>query len=69
MSQKVRLLRAFTPELDGVGKRMYRLSVTADEAAAKVDMLEIVFFGLQVCDLTDVVSEINMSARYFFVSE
>lgn len=35
---------------------MDRLAVAADEAAAKVDVLEVVFFGLKVGDLTNVVT-------------
>ena len=30
--------------------------MAADERAAEVDALEIVFLGLQVCDLADVVT-------------
>lgn len=32
------------------------LAVAADEAAAEVNVFEIVFFGLEVGDLTDVVT-------------
>ena len=32
------------------------LTVAADETAAKVNVLEVVFFGLEVGDLTDVVA-------------
>jgi hypothetical protein len=32
------------------------LTVTADETAAKVDVLEVVFFRLEVGDLTNVVT-------------
>ena len=47
---------------------MYGLLVAADEGATKVDALEIVFLGLQVGDLADVVtahfvSDIAMTLR------
>ena len=32
------------------------LTVAADETAAKVDVLEVVFFGLEVGDLTNVIT-------------
>jgi hypothetical protein len=32
------------------------LTVTADETAAKVDVLEVMLLGLEVGDLTDVVT-------------
>ena len=35
---------------------MNSLLVAADERAAKVDALQVVFFGLQVGDLADVVA-------------
>ena len=36
---------------------MNGLLVAADERAAEVDTFEVVFFGLQIGDLTDVVTE------------
>ena len=56
MSEEKRLLAAFTPEVDGVRQRVNGLLVAADERAAKVDAFEVVFFGLQVGDLADVVT-------------
>ena len=56
MTQKICLFVAFAPEFDGKRQSVDCLTVTADETAAKVYMLEIVFFGLEVCDLTDVVT-------------
>lgn len=35
------------------------LAMSADEAAAKVDVLEVMFFGLQVGDLADVVAGVG----------
>jgi hypothetical protein len=32
------------------------LTVTADETAAKVDVLQVVFLGLEVGDLTNIVT-------------
>ena len=57
MTEKIGLLAAFGPELDGVGQGVDRLAVAADKRAAKVYMLEVVFFRLKIGDLTDVVSE------------
>jgi hypothetical protein len=56
MSQEERLLAAFTPEVDGVRERVNGLLVAANKRAAKVDAFQVVFFGLQVGDLADVVA-------------
>lgn len=40
---------------------MNGLVVAADEGSAEVDALEIVFFGLEVGDLADVVTFFNVS--------
>lgn len=56
VTQKVGLLGALGPEFDGVREGVDGLSVTTDEAAAKINVLEVVFFGLEVCDLADVVA-------------
>lgn len=54
--QKVGLLLAVGPEADGVGERVHGLVVAADEGAAKVDVLDLVLFGLEVGDLANVVT-------------
>lgn len=56
MSKEERLLTTFTPEVNGVRKSVDGLLVAADERAAEVDAFEVVFFGLQVGDLADVVT-------------
>lgn len=56
MPEEVCLLRAFAPELDGIRQSVNSLAMTADEAATEVNVLEIVFFRLQVGDLADVVA-------------
>lgn len=54
--EEVCLLRAFTPELDGIREGVNSLAMTADEAAAEINVLEVVFLRLQVGDLADVVA-------------
>lgn len=56
MAQEISLFVPFAPELDGEGEGVDGLAVAADEAAAEVNVFEIVFFGLEVGDLTDVVT-------------
>jgi len=56
MAQEISLFVSFTPKFDGEGEGVNGLAVAADEAAAEVDVFEIVFFGLEVGDLTDVVA-------------
>ena len=56
VAQEICLFVAFAPEFDGKGQSVDCLTVTADETAAKVYVLEVVFFGLEVGDLTDVVT-------------
>ena len=56
MTQEISLFVSFTPEFDGEGEGVDGLAVAADEAAAEVNVFEIVFFGLEVGDLTDVVT-------------
>lgn len=56
MSEEEGLLAAFTPEIDGVRKRVDGLLVAADERPAEVYSLQVVLFGLQVGDLADVVT-------------
>lgn len=46
MPEEVCLLRAFTPELDGIRQSVDSLAMTTDEAAAEINVLEIVFFRL-----------------------
>jgi hypothetical protein len=57
MSQKVRLLRAFTPELDGVAQCVHGLAVAADEGTAEVNVGNVVDLGLQVGDLANIVGD------------
>lgn len=59
MTKEVCLLLAFRPEFDGVGQGIHRLEMTADEGAPEVDMLKLVLLGLQVGDLTDVVTAVR----------
>ena len=56
MSQEVGLLRAFAPELDGIRKRMYGLTMASNERAAKVDSLQVMLLRLKVRDLANVVA-------------
>jgi hypothetical protein len=56
VSEEERLLAPFTPEIDGVRQCVNGLLVAADERAAEVDAFQVVFFGLQVGDLADVVT-------------
>ena len=56
MPEEKCLLAALTPEVDGVRERVNGLLVAADERPAEVDTLEVVFFGLQIGDLADVVT-------------
>lgn len=56
MPKEKRLLAAFTPEVDGIRERVNGLLVAADERAAEVDAFQVVFFGLQVGDLANVVT-------------
>jgi hypothetical protein len=44
MPEEERLLAALAPEVDGVGQSVNGLLVAADERAAEVDALEVVFF-------------------------
>jgi hypothetical protein len=59
MPQEKRLLAPFTPEIDGVRQCVDGLLVAAYERAAEVDALQVVFFGLQVGDLANVVTVVN----------
>ncbi len=56
MAEKVRLLCAFAPELDGERQSVDCLLVAADKRATEVDALEIVLLGLQIRNLSDVVA-------------
>ena len=56
MAQEVGLLFTLGPEADGVGQGVHGLSVAANEGTAKVDVLDLVFFRLQICDLSDIVT-------------
>lgn len=56
VAQEVCLLLAVGPEADGVRQGVHCLAVAADEGAAEVDVLEVVFAGLEVGDLADVVT-------------
>lgn len=56
MSQEVSLFFALGPESDSVGEGVHCLAVAADEGAAEVDVFYLVFFGLEVGDLADVVA-------------
>lgn len=57
MPEEIRLFRALTPELDGVRQGVDSLPVSANEAASEIDVLEIMFLGLEVSDLSNVVSD------------
>lgn len=57
MAQKVGLLLAFGPEADGIRQCVHGLAMAADEGSAKVDVLDLVFLRLQICDLADVVTD------------
>lgn len=57
MAEKIRGFSAVGPELDGEGEGVHGLAVAADEGAAEVDVFERVFFGLEIGDLADVVTE------------
>lgn len=56
VAQKIGALVAAGPEFDGVGERVHRLAVAADEGAAEVDVRQRVLFRLEVGDLSDVVA-------------
>lgn len=56
VAQEVSLLGAFTPELDGVAEGVHGLGVAADEAAAEVNVGEVVDLALEEGDLADVVT-------------
>ena len=57
MAEEVSLLFTVGPEPDSVGERVHGLVVASDERAAKVDVFDLVFFGLEVGDLANVVTE------------
>lgn len=54
--QEESLLCAFTPKLDGERERMDRLLMSSNERPAEVDSFQVVPFGLQERDLSDVVT-------------
>lgn len=54
--QEESLLCAFTPKLDGERERMYRLLMAPNKRSAEVDSFQVVPFGLQERDLSDVVT-------------
>ena len=56
MAQEVGLLFTLGPEADGIRQGVHGLSVAANEGTAKVDVLDLVFFRLQICDLSDIVT-------------
>lgn len=45
----------FAPEANRVRERADGSLVAADEAPSKVDAVEVVLFGIHVCNLSDVV--------------
>jgi hypothetical protein len=56
MPQEKRLLQPLTPKLDRETQGVNCLLVSANERSAEVYSLQIVFFGLEVGDLADVVA-------------
>jgi hypothetical protein len=56
--QKIGFFQTFGPELDGVAEGVHGLAVAADEGSTKVDVFEVVLFGLEVGDLADIVAKV-----------
>ena len=56
VAQEVGLLFTLGPEADGIRQGVHGLSVAANEGTAKVDVLDLVFLRLQICDLSDVIT-------------
>lgn len=70
MPQKQSLLRILTPELNRITQRSHRLPMPANKTAPKIDLVAIVFFGVQESELTDVVGDgVEEGARYIFGGE
>lgn len=70
MPQEISLFLPFTPKLDGVAQRVHGLGMSPDEGAAEVDVLEVVFFGLEVGNLADVVGDgVEEGAGHVFYAE
>lgn len=57
MPQEVSLFFSLGPESNSVGQRVHGLTVATDEGATEVDVFYLVFFGLEVGDLANVVTE------------
>lgn len=55
MPQKEGVLRAFGPEVDGVGEGGHGLPMAAYEGAAKVDLLAVVLLRVEEGDLANVI--------------
>lgn len=47
---------AFRPKLDSIGERIHGLVMASNERASEVNVLEVVFFGMQVCDLANIIT-------------
>lgn len=56
MAEEVGLLLTLGPEADGIRESVHGLSVSADEGSAEVDVLDAVFLGLEVGNLTDIIT-------------
>ena len=56
VAEEVCLLLPLGPEPDGVGEGVHSLAVSADERPAKVDVLDLVLFRLEIGDLSDIVA-------------
>lgn len=56
MTQEKCLLTSLAPELDSKRERVYGLQVAANERTSKVDPLQIMLLGLEVCNLPDIIA-------------
>lgn len=56
MAQEIGLLFPLGPEADGIGQGVHGLSVASNKGSAKVDVLDLVFLRLQICDLSDIIT-------------
>ena len=60
VAEKVSLLGTLGPELDRVGQGTHCLMMAANERSAKVDILQLMLFGVEIGDLTDIVTARGM---------
>lgn len=61
MTKKIGLLFPFRPKFNRIRQCVDCLTMTSNERAAEIDVLEIMLLGLQISNLTNVVAAADVS--------